>query len=61
MWSRTLPDANTNDTAAANRAPSPRATDAVWKPRNTHGPAVRRATDSRGNCASVNTEISRPS
>ncbi|AZQ33749.1 hypothetical protein EJ357_09935 [Streptomyces cyaneochromogenes] len=42
-WSRTLAEASTSETAAASRAPSPCATDAVRIPRNGHGPAVRRS------------------
>ncbi len=41
-WSRTLAEASTSETAAASRAPSPCATDAVRIPRSAHGPAVRR-------------------
>ncbi|NEE18778.1 hypothetical protein G3M58_71435 [Streptomyces sp. SID7499] len=41
-WSRTFAEASTRDTAAASRAPSPWATEAVRMPRSGHGPAVRR-------------------
>ncbi|MWA10140.1 hypothetical protein E5671_13295 [Streptomyces sp. BA2] len=41
-WSRTFADASTSETAAASRAPSPCATEAVRMPRSGQGPAVRR-------------------
>lgn len=40
-WSRTLAEASTSETAAASRAPSPCATEAVRIPRSGQGPAVR--------------------
>ncbi len=43
-WSRTLAEASTSETAAASRAPSPWATEAVRIPRSGQGPAVRRAS-----------------
>lgn len=41
-WSRIFAEASTRETAAASRAPSPRATGAVRIPRSGQGPAVRR-------------------
>ncbi|KRV49628.1 hypothetical protein AQ490_20145 [Wenjunlia vitaminophila] len=61
-WSRTFAEASTNDTAAANRAPSPTATSADRIPRNGHGPADRRApAPPEPDCASTNAEMIKPS
>ncbi|OSY54131.1 hypothetical protein BG846_00203 [Streptomyces fradiae ATCC 10745 = DSM 40063] len=46
-WSRIFAEASTRETAAASRAPSPRATGAVRMARSGQGPAVRRAAGVR--------------
>ncbi len=64
-WSRIFTEASASETAAASRAPSPRATEAVRIPRSGHGPAVRRpapvAVCPAAAWASTSTEMISPS